>query len=195
MRHFARAIAAATLISSIGVIGASASVSAATACPTRSMAPKFAQWGDSNQYFVAPQGTFEGRTGMWTRAGGAGVVADQAPWRINGGNHGKAMRLPSGASITSQAFCVAANEESLRFFYKSPGSGSISIRMDVANAHGQAISTYGFGTSQAGWGVSPIINLPSLRDSNGDQWVTLTFTSTGGSWLVDDVMVDPWIAR
>ena len=65
---------------------------------------------------MAPQGTFEGRTGTWTRTGGAAVVNDQAPWRINGGNHGKA----------SQACCVAANEESLRFFYESPGSGSIS---------------------------------------------------------------------
>ena len=195
MRLIARTLVGAALISSVAVIGASASASAATACPARSMAPKFAAWGDQNQYFVSPEGTFEGASRSWTRAGGAAVVADQAPWRVNGSDHSKAMRLPAGASITATAFCVAANEESLRFFFKSPGSGSLSIQMTVANDHGQAMNTYGFATAQAGWGVSPITNMPSLRDSNGDQWVTLTFRSSGGTWLVDDVMVDPWISR
>ncbi len=195
MRFIARVLAAATLVSGIGVIGATSTASAATTCPSRSMSQKFARWGDPNLYFVAPQGTFEGSTGQWTRTAGAGVVADQAPWRINGPGHGRAMRLPAGASITSQAFCVAANEETLRFFYKSPGSGQLTVRMEVTTAQGTAISTWGFGTATQGWEVSPVINLPSMRDSNGDQWITLTFSSSGGTWLVDDVMVDPWIAR
>jgi hypothetical protein len=195
MRFIARVVAATALVTSIGVIGASTSASAATACPSRSMSKKFAQWGDDNLYFTAPQATFEGSVGQWARSGGAGVVNDQAPWRINGSKHSKAMQLQPGASITLRSFCVAANEETLRFFYKSPGSGQLSVRMEVRTEQGTAISTWGFGTSAQGWGVSPIIKLPSLRDSNGDQWITLTFSSSGGTWLVDDVMIDPWIAR
>lgn len=195
MRLLARALAAATLLSAIGVAGLSTSASAATKCPTRSTKAAFSQWGDQNQYFVANNGRFEGGTKDWTLAGGASIVTDQATWKVNGASDKKALSLPSGTSATSVSICVAANEESLRFFYKSPGTGSVKIRMDVADSTGWAYSWYSFGTTRQGWGVSPIIKLPSLRDADGDQWITLTFESTGGTWLVDDVMIDPWIAR
>ena len=195
MRLLARALAAATLLSAIGVAGLSASASAATKCPTRSTKAAFSQWGDQNQYFVANNGRFEAGAKDWTLLGGARVVTDQAPWKINGANDSKALQLPAAATAESVSICVAANEESLRFFYKSPGTGSLKVRMDVDDDTGSASSVFGFGTSQQGWGVSPIIKLPSLRDADGDQWIVLTFEATGGTWLVDDVMVDPWITR
>ena len=195
MRLIARALAAATLVSAVAVVGAVGSASAATKCPARTTKASFAQWGDSNQYFVANNGRFEDGTRDWTLAGGAGITADQAIWRINGSGDSKALRLPSGSSAKSVSICVASNEESLRFFYKSPGTGSVTIRMDVANATGWAYRYYTFSTSRTGWGVSPVIDLPSLRDADGDQSITITFSASGGTWLVDDVMIDPWIAR
>ena len=155
MRLLARALAAATLLSAIGVAGLSTSASAATKCPARSTKAAFSQWGDQNQYFVANNGRFEGGTKDWTLTGGASIVADQASWKINGANDKKALSLPSGSSAKSVSICVAANEESLRFFYRSPGTGTLTIRMDVADSSGWAYSYYTLWTTQKTWAVSP----------------------------------------
>lgn len=194
MKFIARSLVATVLVASLGAVGAAGTVSAASACPARSSAPKFSQWGDQNLYFVAPQARFEGATGQWTRTGSAGVVAEQSPWRINGATDSKAMRLPAGASITSPPICVAANQESMRFFFKSPGTGKLRVTLSVTTGGTTAYSSLAF-NAQAGWNVSQVFAFPAARNAVGDQWITVSIAAEGGTWLVDDVMVDPWITR
>jgi hypothetical protein len=188
------AVAAATVLATLGVFGGSAS--AGDGCAARTTTAAFAQWGDTNQYFTATNGTFESGAGGWALRNGTSVVADQAPWKVNGSNHGRALNLPGGSSATSTSMCVASNEESMRFFYKSPGSGSLQVRVEVSNARGSSVRTWSVSTSRTGWIVSPQLALPNLRDANGQQWITVTFSSSGSAaWAVDDVMIDPWITR
>jgi hypothetical protein len=168
-------------------------------CSTRNSRPAFSTWGDTNQYFVATGGTFEGGATGWTLGGGAAVVADQAPWRVNGGGHDEALRLPGTAEASTRTLCVQSNEESMRFFFKSPGvaGASLKVKITTVNERGMASNSWTIGTSSAGWRVSPQIPLPDLRDASGQQWITITFepVNTPATWVVDDVMIDPWVAR
>ena len=45
--------------------------------------------------------------------------------------------------------------------------------------------------------VAPRIQPPNKWEAKGEQWVLLTITqiNTAATWRVDDVMLDPWIAR
>lgn len=188
------AVMAATVLATLGVAGGT--TMAGDGCTTRTTNTAFAQWGDNNQYFATTNGTFESGAGGWTLRNGTSVVADQAPWKVNGSAHAKALRLPGGSSATSTSMCVASNEESMRFFYKSPGSGSLQVRVEVSNAFGSSVRTWSVSTSRTGWIVSPQLALPNLRDASGQQWITITFSSSGSAaWAIDDVMIDPWIAR
>jgi hypothetical protein len=84
----------------------------------------------------------------------------------------------------------------MRLFMKSPGvaSGSLRIKTTVSTAYGSALtsSSYGGGLSPT-WSPTGRIPLVNVSGPDGKQYVTLTITNTGsGTWLVDDILVDPW---
>jgi hypothetical protein len=196
MQLIKRAVIAATIVTSLGVVGASGTAMAGP-CEARTTSAAFARWGDHNQYFVANGGTFEGGWSPWVTWGGAGVAPGQNSHAING--HGqRAMRLPSWSTAMSPTMCVFANEESLRFFYKAPASGrTMEVHIEVIGQDGYASTTSYVTSSSRRWEVSPIIEMPNVRGADGRQWVTIYLTPLGGrgSWMVDDVMIDPWVAR
>lgn len=196
MQLIKRAVVAATIITSLGVVGAAGTASAGP-CEPRNTWAAFAPWGDHNQYFVANGGTFEGDWSPWATWGGAGVGWDQNSHAING--HGqRAMRLPSWSTAMSPAMCVFHNEESLRFFYRAPGVGrTLEVHIEVWGENGYASTTSYITSSSRQWEVSPIIDMPNVRGADGTQWITVYLTPIGGrgSWFVDDVMIDPWVAR
>lgn len=203
MKHWKRALATASVaIVTSGVGIAIGGVAAAGTCPTRTTSTPFTAWGDSNSYFVAPAGTFESGATGWTFYGNIGVVADQAPWKVNGSNHSKALNLPAYATAMPPNMCVASNEDAVRMFYKDPGvsGASLLVKIEAWNAagtNGRVITQSTIRSSGAGWKLSPRIAMPNNRDAAGEQWVTVTFTpiNTAGTWRIDDVMIDPWIAR
>ncbi len=197
MQLIKRAVVVATIITSLGVVG-TAGTAMAGPCETRTTSRSFARWGDNNLYFVANGGTFEGSRSPWTTWGGAGVASGQNSHAING--HGqRAMRLPSWSTAMSPSMCVFANEESLRFFYRAPAGGrTMEVHIEVVGQNGYAASTSYVTSSSSRWEVSPIIDMPNVRGADGQQWITVYFTPIDGrwgSWLVDDVMIDPWVAR
>lgn len=171
----------------------------AASCPTRTTKQAFAAWGDLNSYFVADSGTFESGTGAWSLSGGPTVVSQQSPWKVNGSAHTKALSIPKNAKATTPLMCVAANEEWMRFFYKSPGvaGSAIQVKIEVSNSLGTSINTWAVDGTRAGWFVSPQIYLPNLRDASGIQYLTISFypINTQANWVIDDVMIDPWIGR
>jgi hypothetical protein len=168
-------------------------------CSTRTSRQAFSRWGDTNQYFVATGGTFEAGATGWSFSGSPSVVTDQAPWKVNGSTHGKALRLPAASRATTTTLCVKSNEESMRFFYKAPAVAGAGLKLTIRtqNEYGSSVNTWAVGTSTPGWQVSPQIQLPNLRDSAGRQWITITFEpiNNQATWVVDDVMIDPWVAR
>lgn len=201
MRNIRRIIAATAIVatSTAGLIASAGHVSASS-CPTRSLSTPFTPWGDHNQYFVVPGATFEGGHG-WGLFGNISVVKDQAPWKINGSTHTRSLNLPAYTTAMAPNMCIASNEDSLRFFYKDPGvrGATLTVKIEAWNhsSSGRSITTYSIGSSNSGWKLSPRIELPNKRDASGEQWVTITITpvNTAATWRIDDVMLDPWIAR
>lgn len=203
MKNWKRIIATAAITlgtaAGAGLVPGTAGIAAATNCSTRSTKQAFLQWGDANQYFIVDNGTFESGTGGWTLSGGPKVVTGQAPWKVNGRTHSKALQLPAFSSATAPFMCVASNEEWMRFFYNDPGVPGASLRIEITvkNANGMAVNTWEVGSSSAGWKVSSQIGLPNLRDADGKQWISMRFipTNNPATWQIDDVMVDPWVNR
>ena len=151
----AATIVAGTTAVSTGAIAGSA----AAACASRTTFQAFSQWGDANQYFVAPNATFESGTSGWTMYAGVGspsVVADQEPWRINGAGHSKALQLPAYSTAMPPNICLNSNEEWMRFFYKDPAvSGAqLLVKIEAWSSAGRTVQEIRINSGSAGWQVS-----------------------------------------
>jgi hypothetical protein len=198
MKLMHRAVAAATIISSVAVFGFASSAAAAGECGARSTTAAFARWGDSNQYFVADGGTFETGSTPWMTWGSARATLNQSPFGMTGVGHQRSLRLPPWSGAGSPSICVNHNEESVRLSYKAPFAGAtLEVYIEVANDQGYAATTSYVTAPTRSWDVSQVIDLPNLRDANGQQWITIWIQPLDGygAWQVDDVMIDPWIAR
>lgn len=195
-RRRGRLAAASIIIGTLlgGLAIADGAASAAIACSTRTTTKAFAAWGDTNPYFVVPDGTFESTTASWVLRKAATTTGNE-PWRVLGGAHAESLKLSPGAVATTAQFCVASAEDSLRFFVKSPGvAGSqLLVHIDVVSGVNRATNDYAISGSSSGWAPSQRIMLPDIRDSSGKQNVTISFTVVGNAtWYLDDVMIDPW---
>jgi hypothetical protein len=116
------ALAFGTAKSQAGLIGSLLS------CPGLTYSQPFSQWGDSNSYFLAPGGSFEG-TSSWSLAGGAKVVGGNEPFYLNSRRDSHSLVLPPGSSATTPAICLAALSPHMRLVgFASDGSG---VHVDV----------------------------------------------------------------
>jgi hypothetical protein len=82
-------------------------------CPGVTYTNAFAQWGDSNAYFLAPGGSFEG-TSPWSLTGGAKVVGGNEPYYLNSKTDSHSLLLPAGSTATTPAMCLAALSPHMR---------------------------------------------------------------------------------
>lgn len=177
----------------VGVAASGATVS----CTARSTGAHFAAWGDKNQYFRAPGGGFElSLSNNWTMSGGAMSLLGNEPWRVVNGFDAMSLTLPFTGTATSPTFCVTTSEDSLRFFVRKPGVRGAQLHVSVRVTAGVNVATMDVDIdgSTYGWTPTDRYMLPDIHDNNGRQNVTITFSTRGSwaSWLVDDVMVDPW---
>lgn len=204
LQQFKKLVLATALVAGVtaGTTGLVSGSAAASGCGTRATFKAFAPWGDFNDYFVIPNGTFESGAGGWTMYSGQGspsVVSDQAPWKINGSTHSRALNLPAYSTAQAPNMCIASNEDWLRLFYRDPGvSGSqLLVKVEAWSSAGRDAREFRINAGGAGWKLSPQIGLPNMRDAAGGQMVTITITSVGtaANWRVDDIMLDPWKTR
>jgi hypothetical protein len=160
----------------------------------------FTTWGDSGSYCAFPNLGFEsGRTG-WTLSGNASVVAANEPWHVSGpGTH--ALQLGPGASALSSPLPVNLLDPWLRFFaHSSAANGSLHVQVLFRGLTGNVTGLLNFGTLSPGgftsWQPTPdvlsILALPLLTTT---AQVELTSQAKSGSWQVDDVYLDPRIAK
>lgn len=167
-------------------------------CGARTTTQALAQFGDLNDYFPIVGGTFEsGDLSPFLVSGGPFIAPENEPWRVMGYEDKRSVALPAGATLRA-TFCVQIGEDSMRLFAKAPSSssGSLNIRTTVATAYGSAYTSTTLGPQYAAWGLSPRIPLNNVSGQDGKQYVTLSITNTGtGTWLVDDILVDPWRTR
>lgn len=186
----------------VGVTTAAVAASATAAfgwgatkpCETRSNAKVFTSFGDNADYFLAPNGSFEDGDQDWQLSNGAKVAAGHQPYLKGNGN----LKLPKGSSAESRTMCVTHGENTVRLFVKVPPEVGATLHVEarVKGDHGDVAQTSFDVTGDkkaTGWSPSEVLTIPDLLGGTGMQELTLTFSSVGkGSWLIDDVYVDPF---
>jgi len=162
--------------------------------PTNASTP-FAAWGDTNSYFLMPNGGLESGTAGWTVTNGS-VVTGNESFHLNAATDTHSLSLAAGGSAVSPTACVAMGENTVRLLVKSSGvAGSkLHVQAYVQNALTGLVLSTGFDiTGTTSWAPTPRLLIPNLLGGiAGTQNVHLVFTTIGrATWNIDDVFIDP----
>jgi hypothetical protein len=178
------------LVTSGGVVMAAlaAAPAVASACDYGPTSRAFAQFGDRADYYLAPGGDFESLT--WSSWGGS-LVAGVNPFNLAGGLH--SLELDRGEGVRSPLLCVSRETPHLRFLAKGSGGGlvvEVQLWRDGRVVdHERDFVPPG---AHRRWNASRNIDLKSSQIPHGHTGeVTVGFHSQG-SWLIDDVFIDPY---
>ena len=203
-------LVAVTAAAAIAVAFVAPAAQAAT-CGSRTTSTPFAKFGDSNQYFLAPSGSFESGAGGWALQNGS-VAAGNDAFNLNSASDKQSLKLTGSA--TSPSFCITRDDPLLRFAAKTvttPGSNGnysqLNISIVVRNAAGSQ-ATFFLGAVQpqgnGGWFIVSRLQYGNLLDAwlfgsdgTGTATMQLQFTvaGQGGTWSIDDVYVDPFMGK
>jgi hypothetical protein len=160
----------------------------------------FTLWGDADAYCAFPNLGFENGATGWTLLGNTSIVNANEPWHVSGpGTH--ALQLGRGASALSAPLPVSLIDPWIRFFAHSVGAngqlhvqvifrgilGNLTGLLNVGN-----LSPSGYTSWQPTQRISSALALPLLTNS---AQVLLTSQATSGSWQVDDLYLDPCVAK
>lgn len=203
-RRLGRRLATAALAGAAAVTTLSAAPASAhgtaVACTARSESRVFSPWSDSSNYFLIPNGGFEGGTVDWKLAGGASVVTGNEPWKVRNGADNRSLRIPYGATAESRTICVSKGEDVIRLFVNNPGvRGSIlHVEVIVRNPDNGAVAQTAFDVNgdaaPLGWAPTMRFGIAQQWSTIGTQELTFVFSTRGTSatWQIDDVYVDPF---
>jgi hypothetical protein len=197
LRSFRARMAAVSLIA-LFVLGLAAG--SAQACSYPGASPVFAPWGDQHDYALAPEGGFESGGNGWSLRGGAGVVAGNESYQLNGSADSRSLSLPAGSSATSPPICMSIDTPLIRLLARNTGNPSSRLRVEAVYSLLGLVRTNVVNavSAGAGWepskpmstvlGLSTIVGtvLPSSIE------VRLTPLDNIGQWQVDDLYVDPF---
>jgi hypothetical protein len=164
----------------------------------------FSQFGDTNNYYLAGGGDFEyglnsllsmRHVAAWTGNLSASVVAGSEPYELAGRGDDTATRLRSGGKVVSTPFCVSADQPHLRLVAKSLSGGNLRVTVSTVGWTGgfRSTTTVVPAAEHAAWAPTRYVPLNTTgmpADERG--LATVTIESTDGTWLVDDVFVDPY---
>ena len=99
-------------------------------CPGTS-STAFAQWGDQDQYTLAPNGDFEAANfataSGWTLAGGAAQVAGNESFGVHAKTDSHSLSLPAGATATTPSICVNVYDPTIRLFATGASGSSLAV--------------------------------------------------------------------
>jgi hypothetical protein len=155
----------------------------------------FAPWGDTDWYFLSPDGSLEGGGIGWKLFGGAAVVRQPDPFRLEGDGGSRSLSLPKGASARSAPFCIRRDARTVRWVQR--GSRKATLLVEVEHLDKDAATsgrTLDVVRGRGEWRPSPEVNIPLIgtgAQDDGFALVALKFTALTGSWSVDDLYVDP----
>jgi hypothetical protein len=178
-------LAKAAVLATIALVTVPAAASAAV-CPDQPSTQALSQFGDYNDYFIAPGGDFEGPAGNWGRS--MDKVDANKPWALAGP---KAMLLKQDKKVTSPDFCVSERHPHFRFMATSPDPLGL---LQVEAVEGDVVTGLATISATGSWRLTDIVPLASALGYFGDEGhnVKLRFTSVRGDWTVDGVYIDPY---
>jgi hypothetical protein len=186
-----------------GILAAPASagvlVKSATNCDQPSLSKPFSGFGDTTNYFLAPQGSFETTPDRWALSGGTRVVSDNEPWKVSGaGSH--ALHIPAGGSATTPTICVGLDHPTIRFFARRtsglPLLSTLAVSVQVETSLGLVVTVpvNAVLLSNSQWAPTGqmliVANLLPLLPGEMTP-IRLRFSSVLGDFRIDDVYVDP----
>ena len=185
-------VAAMTCVAAFATTG-----TALAACPTSSVSTPFASVGDTNSYFLAPGGNFDGSAGGWN-LNNASLTQGGDPLNAGGASNPESLTINAGGSATSPFFCGDNTMPSLRFFANEVAKGS-DLRVSAVVNWGGWTGTYTVGDLLDGslgsnWSASPPIVVNNSLAAGQTVQVALKFSvpQSAGSWQIADVFVDPF---
>jgi hypothetical protein len=209
LRHLhsrAKALGLLVLMAILAALGANATPATAAlgiACPSATSQP-FAPWKDYAAYAYAPNGGFESGATGWSLSGGAKVVAGNSPFFTHGAGERYSLSLPTGSSATSPPMCISLFSSKMRFFAANAGSSSSTLKVQVIYSGGVGgllsvvtktlgLSDFGYITAGSAWQPTAPIGMLSGTLPLLTQYVQFRFlpADSSGSWLMDDIYLDP----
>ena len=166
-------------------------------CPTQPVSTPFSQWGDTNDYFLVPGGSFEGTADQvgWTLSS-ASLTRGNEPFNVNGSGDSQSLTINGGGSATSPYFCVDNTMSGLRFFAQQADAGNRPpVRALVQTSDGVPscpLADLADGSMPAWAPTEPRRVGDASRRQLAHGGAALPRPGPSGSWQIDDVYVDPY---
>jgi hypothetical protein len=194
------ALAAVLVTAGVSVSAASAGIVGMVLPPCGATTHPFTTWGDGEAYCAFPNLGFESGSTAWTLAGKASVVTGNEPWHVSGaGTH--ALQLGPGATARSSSLPISLLDPWIRLFARSAGAtGSLRVQVQFHGLLGNLTGLLNVGTlspdGYSSWQPTQrVLSTLALPLGTSSAQVVLTSTATSGSWQVDDVYLDPCVAK
>ena len=157
----------------------------------------FAQFGDGRYYTFGTNGGLESGATGWSVAGGRVVPGNEAYYAHSSSDR-FSLQLPAGSSAATPALCQSTTSTVVRFFLRSPDSGTVHVQVVARNLLGSVIGVLDVArvSPSSSWQPGPaILNLQSLLGVIGVSSIQIKFVTVSGTVQVDDIYVDPWESR
>ena len=187
------------LLSAVAVFVVPAAAQAA--CQATPTTKPFKVFNDSNDYSLVPNGGFESGAGGWSLPG-ARVTTGNESWSVRAAGDSKSLAIDATGTAVSPTVCIDIKRPTYRFFARrtsgSWGVLNLRVRWQDSSGHTNETTSAALDTSfGTAWRVSPVYNIASLLglwNADQDASVQLVFDpeTSGGSWAIDDVYVDPY---
>jgi hypothetical protein len=188
------------MLTAIGVF-ASCGVAAA-ACTTQSTSKPFSEWGDTNSYFLASGGDFEGGLLTDWAPVAAGLTAGNEPFYVHSTSDRTSVTLLGGGSVISPPFCVDSTMPYFRFFAHQSARGSdLKVTLvllngtDVLGSQTPTVADLADGSTPTWAPTAPLKLTYGLAVPPGQTLTAELLIQAGiglGRWQIDDVYVDPY---
>lgn len=188
--------------STIGLTGVAAADTVSSTSATITSGTVFTPWGDTRNYEPLPAGT--GETALRSVGGhlegwqftNAGFTSGETPWDVWGTTNSSVVRL-AGTGSAAHLTTWSDHVEDVRFFYKAPQKNAFLLARvhsyDRASGRQEWVDHQIFAPA-AGWNVSPALTIDT-KGRTGTWDIQVSFWSFGGTFLIDDVSIDPWVSK
>ena len=178
---------AALAVTALAALPAGAS---AADCPVAPTTQAFSQFGDPNQYFLAPGGAFASFDG-WTTKGRVSLVAGTDLLGLS--PESRSADLDGSEGVTSASFCVDSTMPHLRFSARSVRTGplDVTVRTTFNGSTETSIGTISPDDHRA-WAPSRYVELRTSAIPAGESGTATVQFRSLGEWLIDDVYIDPY---
>ena len=205
-----RIVAVIAVVAVAAIAGGRATkASAAGTCALPEASLALLGLGDSNPYFLAPGGNFEGDTSGWSLTGEAGITTDNESWNVGSESDSQSLALPTtSATATTATFCVTTQAPTFRMFIKNNGNlghidGQLAVYLNFTGADGrvQQVKIAALKVKSTAWTLSqPIsfiqyLSTPLRQEGLANVSFTIKPNDNHGNWQIDDMYVDPYMSR